>query len=222
MMKTPLLALHVGRPVKFRNDGVKSSIAKSPVYEPVFLSKTGFAGDEVADRQHHGGSDKALHHYPYDHYDYWRARFPDHPLLGCPGAFGENIATRGIVESDTRIGDRFRLGEALVEISHGRQPCWKLDHRFGVKSKNGVMATIVRTGKCGFYYRVIEEGMVAPDAMMELAHRGDTKWTVEHVFMLLIGGRSAAGSDELRQLRDMDILATSWRERAANLLGALD
>jgi len=213
-MKAPLLTLNVGKPVRFRGDGQRSAIHKSPVSEPIFLGREGFAGDQVADTVHHGGPDKALHHYAYDHYDFWRAQLPGYPLLERPGAFGENIATTGIVETEARIGDRFRLGEALIEISHGRQPCWKLDHRFGVKGKEGVMATIIRTGKCGFYYRVIEEGVVAPDSEMELAERGDAEWTVERVFMLLIGGQGKNDPAALRALRDLDVLAQTWRERA--------
>ncbi len=217
-MQTQILTLNVGKPVTFRSDGEQSAIAKSPVDSPLFLARTGFAGDQVADTVHHGGSDKALHHYPYDHYDYWRGRLPGHALLKEPGAFGENISTTGIVESEARIGDRFQLGEALIEISHGRQPCWKLDHRFGVKGKDSVMTDIVRTGKCGFYHRVLEEGMVAPDSKMELIERGNAEWTVERVFMLLIGGQVRDDPAALRALRDMELLATVWRARAAKIL----
>ncbi len=217
-MQTPLLTLNTGKPAPFCDDGAYSAIAKSPVDSPVFLNRKGLASDQVADRVHHGGADKALHHYPYDHYAYWRSRLPDHPLLEKPGAFGENIATTGIVESEARIGDRFRLGEALIEISHGRQPCWKLDHRFDVKGKDSVMADIVRTGKCGFYHRVLEEGMVAPDAVMKRVARGDADWTVERVFMLLIGGQGKSDPAALRALRDMKPLATVWRARAAKIL----
>ena len=213
----PLLALNTGKPVPFRSDGTQSAIAKMPVDRPVHLTVTGFAGDDVADIVHHGGRDKALHHYPYDHYDHWRMRFPDHPLLAAPGAFGENISTTGLTEDGARIGDRFRMGEALIELSHGRQPCWKLDHRFGVRGSDSVMTEIVRTGKCGFYYRVVEEGMVAPDDRMEMTGQGASEWTVARVFALLIGGQGKHDPAALKSLRDMDSLAGTWRERAGKL-----
>src|SRR3546814_18674674 len=73
-------------------------------------------------------------------------------LLEKPGAFGENIASRGMTEEDICLGDRFALGGAVVEVSHGRQPCWKIDHRFGARD---VMATIVRTARCGISFRVL-------------------------------------------------------------------
>ncbi len=216
-MQASLLTLNVGKPIRFGPEGEGSSIHKSPVRESIFLSHVGFAGDQVADRVHHGGPDKALHHYAYDHYDFWREKLPGHPLLQGPGAFGENISTAGILESEARVGDRFRLGDALIELSHGRQPCWKLDHRFGVKGKDSVMTAIVRTGKCGFYYRVLEQGMVSPGSVMELTERGEAEWTVERVFMLLIGGQGKKDPAALRALRDMDVLAETWRERARKL-----
>ena len=213
----PLLALTIGRPVAFRA-ATRSAIAKRPVHAPIYLGRTGFAGDRVADRKHHGGSDKAVHHYPRDHYDFWRTHLGGHALLEAPGAFGENIATLGLTEKAACIGDRYRLGEALIQVSHGRQPCWKLDHRFGAGGKNGVMHTIVRTGRCGLYFRVIEDGMVAPDDAMVLTQQGAAQWTVERVFRLLIGGQGKNEPAALRALRDLDMLADVWRLRAGQLL----
>src|SRR3546814_11953765 len=85
---------------------------------------------------------KAVHLYVQDHYPFWREITGGHELLDGPGAFGENIAASGLSEAELCLGDRFRLGTALVEVSQGRQPCWKLDHRFGRKD---ILATVVRT-----------------------------------------------------------------------------
>src|SRR3546814_8582748 len=84
--------------------------------------------------------------------DWWREYLGDAPLLDAPGAFGENISTAGLDEQNVFLGDRFRLGSALVEVTQARQPCWKLDHRFGAK---GVMAQVVKTRRTGWYYREI-------------------------------------------------------------------
>lgn len=210
-------ALLIGRPKPFREDGTLSAIARQPVSTSVWLGETGFEGDEVADPVHHGGVDKALHHYPEDHYAFWRQQLGDHKLLARPGAFGENLSTRGLIESDVRIGDRFRLGDALVELSHGRQPCWKLDHRFGVSGKASVMATIVRTGRCGFYYRVLEPGKVAEGDVMRLVETGPAEWTVARVFRLLIAGGHRDEPEALARLAELPQLAAAWRERAVRL-----
>ena len=208
-------ALLVGMPVPFRGNEY-SAIAKRPVQGPVRIGWDGFAGNEVADRIHHGGWDKAIHLYPWDHYGWWRERKPGHALLDAPGAFGENIASRGMTETEICLGDRFSLGSAIVEVSHGRQPCWKLDHRFGARD---VMATIVKTGRCGIYFRVIREGEAEAGTCMALLDRPLPDWSIARVFRLLIGGGHKADPDAVRALAQMPVLAEAWRERARKLAG---
>lgn len=206
-------ALLVGTPVPFRGEDY-SAISKTPVDGPVRITWDGFEGNAVADRVHHGGWDKAIHLYPQDHYGWWRERKRGQPLLDAPGAFGENIASWGMTEDDLHLGDRFSLGSAIVEVSHGRQPCWKLDHRFGARD---VMATIVKTGRCGIYFRVIREGEAESGTRMELLDRQHPAWPIARVFRLLIGGGHKADPDAVRALADMDVLAEAWRERARKL-----
>jgi MOSC domain-containing protein YiiM len=206
-------ALLTGMPVPFR-DGDYSAIAKQPVSGAVRIGWLGLAGDSVADPVHHGGWDKAIHLYPQDHYGWWRERKPDHPLLEKPGAFGENIASRGMTEEEVCLGDRFSLGSAVVEVSHGRQPCWKLDHRFGARD---VMATIVKTARCGIYFRVLREGEAEAGAMMELLERPLPQWSIARLFRLLIGGGHKDEPDAVRALADMPVLAEAWRDRARKL-----
>jgi len=206
-------ALLTGIPVPFR-DGDYSAIAKQPVSGAVRIGWLGLAGDSVADPVHHGGWDKAIHLYPQDHYGWWRERKPGHPLLEKPGAFGENIASRGMTEEEVCLGDRFSLGSAVVEVSHGRQPCWKLDHRFGARD---VMATIVKTARCGIYFRVLREGEAEAGVMMELLERPLPQWSIARVFRLLIGGGHKGEPDAVRALADMPVLAEAWRERARKL-----
>lgn len=208
-------ALLAGTPVPFR-DGDYSAIAKKPVAGPVRIGWLGLKGDAVADNIHHGGWEKAIHLYPQDHYGWWRDRNPGHPLLDAPGAFGENIASHGMTEAEICLGDRFSLGSAVVEVSHGRQPCWKLDHRFGQKD---VMATIVKTGRCGIYFRVIAQGEAEAGTRMELLDRSLPDWPIARVFGLLIGGGHKREPDAVRALAQMPVLAEAWRERAVKLGG---
>src|SRR3546814_18873049 len=117
-METRMLAVLLGKSRPFRGDE-PSAIGKRPVADAVAVGPMGLAGDEQADRTVHGGIDKAIHHYPADHYDWWRDYLGDAPLLDGPGAFGENISTAGIHEENVFLGDRFRLGTAQI----GRASC---------------------------------------------------------------------------------------------------
>jgi MOSC domain-containing protein YiiM len=183
---------------------------------PIRVGWLGLEGDSVADPVHHGGWDKAIHLYPQDHYAWWRQEQPGQALFDRPGAFGENIASRGLTEADICLGDRFTLGSAVVEVSHGRQPCWKLDHRFGVRT---AMASIIRTAHCGLYFRVIQEGEVEAGIVMHLLERPLPEWSIERVFRLLIGGMHKRDPDAVRALRQMPLLAEAWRKRAVQLSG---
>ena len=224
MITSRIQALLIGGPVHFREDGAMSSIgSRTEVAGPAQLTSLGFAGDKVGDSTVHGGIDKAVHFYPVEHYAAWADDFRNahaepHALLQRLGGFGENIAALGMTEDMVHIGDRFRIGTALVEISQGRQPCWKIDHHFGVK---GMTAGVIRTGRSGYYFRVIEEGQVGPGDVIEQVERARHGWTVERAFQLLIGGlHKAEGADgALRELAGMETLAANWRARAKQLLG---
>ncbi|HWU02539.1 MAG TPA: MOSC domain-containing protein [Novosphingobium sp.] len=216
MADYPLLSVLTGRVAPFRAEHEPSAIAKAPVAGPVRIGPMGIEGDEQADRKHHGGVDKAIHHYAFDHYAAWRADLGDHPLLEAPGGFGENISTQGLTESDVWLGDRFRLGTALIEVSHGRQPCWKLGHRFGHAP---MAARIVGNGRCGWYYRVIEAGEVAPGDRLALVERGLESWPIDRLFHVVIGGGHKADRAALRELAGLPVLAQAWRERAGELHG---
>jgi MOSC domain-containing protein YiiM len=224
MIETKIEALLVGGPVHFREDGAMSSIgSRVAVDRPVKLTSLGFDGDKVGDPAVHGGNDKAVHFYPVEHYAVWaedfrKAHTEPNRLLGQLGGFGENIAASGMTEDLVCIGDRFRIGGAVVEISQGRQPCWKIDHHFGVK---GMTAGVIRTGRSGYYFRVLEEGLVGPGDTIEQVERARHGWTVERAFQMLIGGlHKAEGADAaLRELAGMEALAANWRARAEQLLG---
>lgn len=213
--RVPVLSIQCGKAVPFRGADEPSAIAKAPVAGAVEVRKLGLAGDEQADLTVHGGPDKAIHHYPHDHYAFWREAIGDHPLLAACGAFGENIASHGLTEEAVCIGDRWRLGTALVEVSQGRQPCWKLDHRFGGLPVN---ARMVKARRCGWYYRVIEEGRVAAGDGLELLARPYPQWTVARVFGLLIAGDHKRDPDGLQALGAVGSLAEPWKLRRAKLL----
>ena len=192
-----------------------SAIAKSVVSDPRIVGFLGIDGDSQADLSVHGGPDKAIHHYPRDHYSFWADELGAMPLLDKAGAFGENISTAGLTETDVCIGDRYRIGTALVEVSQGRQPCWKQGHRFGDPR---VVATMVRTARCGWYYRVIEEGLLTAGDTITLASRPYPNWTVERVIRLLIGGAGKHDAESVATLAALEVLAINWRVRAQKMI----
>lgn len=196
------------------NGAELSAITKYPREGPVQILRDGLAPDEQADRRHHGGPEMALHLYPLDHHAFWSGEIGAHDLLDQPGAFGSNLAVRGIAETDVHIGDRFRLGSAMVEISQPRKPCWKIEHRFGVK---GIVARIVTSGRSGWYFRVIEPGEVAAGDTLERTHLGHCEWSVARCFAAIHAGKATHA--ELAELAALPALAPELRERVAIKLG---
>ena len=213
LLSYPLEALLSGKAGSLRGFDEPSAIAKTPMTGAVVIGPQGIAGDEQADPVHHGGPDKALHHYPADHYAYWRQALGGHEEL-APGGFGENISTFGLTEDDVWLGDRFRLGTALIEVSHGRQPCSKLAARFGVP---GLVAQVVKTGRAGWYTRVLEPGVARIGDRLELTERGLPEWTMARLFHVLIGGGHRRDPAALAHLAALPVLAEAWRQRARDL-----
>ncbi|HQX62766.1 MAG TPA: MOSC domain-containing protein [Thermomicrobiales bacterium] len=150
-----------------------SGIYKDTVQGPVRLTVTGPEGDGQADLVYHGGPHQAVLLYAASHYPAWREE------LGRPdlvfGDFGENLTVEGLTEADVCIGDRYELGETLLEVSQPRQPCWKLSRRNGVA---GLAQEVVRKGLGGWYVRVLREGNVeAGQELIRLA-RPYPDWTI--------------------------------------------
>ncbi len=212
-MLVQIQAVLTGRIVPFGPE--TSAIAKTPVIGPHTVGFFGIEGDAQADLTVHGGRDKAIHHYPRDHYDWWLERLPGRAVLAAAGAFGENISTSGPTEADVCIGDRYRLGSALVEVCQGRQPCWKQAYRLGDKS---VVAAMVKSGRSGWYYRVIEEGSVAAGTTLSLVERIHPEWTVARVTGMVVAGRARDDVAAWRELAGMTALADGWRARALGMM----
>ena len=158
--------------------GGMSGIDKHPVTGPVTLTAQGLEGDEQGDRSVHGGPDKAIHHYAWEHYATWQAELGDLPVLRQPGAFGENFSTTGMTEASLCWGDRVRVGSCLLELAQTRQPCWKLNTRFG----HAHMARQVQTtGRTGWYWRVLEGGQVQAGDALYLRERPHPDWPLTRV-----------------------------------------
>ena len=214
-MKRTIQAICTGTARPF-NGAELSAIVKRPREGVVQLLKEGFAPDEQADRRVHGGPEKAVHLYPLDHHDVWREELEEETALAFldqPGAFGSNLSVADITEDEVFIGDQFRLGTAVIEVNQPRQPCWKVDHRFGVK---GMTARIVKTGRSGWYFRVLETGDVEAGDTLERITEGHGDWSVARVFTALIQGK--ASREELEALRDLPALSPQIKAKAIKKL----
>ncbi|MCX6593718.1 MAG: MOSC domain-containing protein [Acidobacteria bacterium] len=142
-----------------------TGIYKTPVEGPVWLGTFNLAGDEQADLRVHGGRDKAVMVYPGAHYEKWNAEIG----LGLgPGAVGENFTVAGLDEETVHLGDQYEIGEAKVEVSQPRQPCWKLAQKW---NRPDLPKRVVQTGRTGWYFRVLQEGEVAAGDQLKLLHR---------------------------------------------------
>ena len=159
-----LLSIQVGRPrkVKWRGRMVVTGIHKMPVAGRIMLRRNNLDGDEQADLRVHGGWDKAVYVYPSEHYAFWHTELPGTPLPF--GMFGENFTTERLDESTVCIGDRFRIGGALVEVTQPRVPCYKLGVKFG---RPDIPKRFHASGRCGFYLAVLEEGDVGTGDVWE-------------------------------------------------------
>lgn len=206
-------AVLAGKVRPFGPKGVPSAIHKTVQDGALRVTALGFAGDEQGDPRHHGGPEKALHHYPRDHYAAWLAELAgqgaDVAVLSGPGAFGENLSTTGLTEADVCIGDQFRLGTALVEVSQARQPCWKLNQRFGYA---GMSRAVQQSQRTGWYYRVVEDGEVRTGDRLVLASRRYPQWTLQRLLHVLYVDRLDV--DALAEMAELAPLAESWRKLA--------
>ncbi|MGY3944390.1 MOSC domain-containing protein [Aeromonas tecta] len=198
--------------------GLVSAIHKRIVERPLWCSFAGLAGDEQSDQRHHGGPDRALHYYPADHYPWWQTwqsalGLPTPRTSWQPAAFGENLSGLGLTEAQACIGDVYRLGGALVQISQPRSPCFKLNQRFGYAHFSQVMQL---NGRCGWLLRVLEEGEVAPDAELQLVDRPYPELTVKRTADILFN--QTRNEAELQLLLGNPALSPNWRQHAADWL----
>jgi MOSC domain-containing protein YiiM len=183
-LSLPVASLQVGRPVVLGEPGAAApmqrawttALPKQAVAEPLWLSALNLQGDEQADQRNHGGPDQALCVYPGTHYPYWNKRLAQ--TLG-PGSFGENLTLGGHwTEADVCLGDVFAFGEARVQVSQPRSPCWKIARRWQTPQ---LSLWLQESGFTGWYMRVLQPGYVAPSDALELMERPYPEWTITRV-----------------------------------------
>lgn len=209
-----IISLQVGQPQTLGNSGSPdpfdevwtTGFFKQPTSESLWLGTVNLAGDGQADLDNHGGPEKAVNVYPGEHYPYWLETLPVPDLH--PGAFGENFTTTGLLESDVCIGDVFMIGDALVQISQPRQPCWKLARRWRVKD---LAVRVQNTGRTGWYFRVLREGHVQVGNDLVLVERHCPDWTVSLANTVM--HHRPHDREAASQLADCADLSLRWRTK---------
>lgn len=202
-----LLSISVGRPreVEWRGDSVLTSIFKTPVAHRVQVGLTNLDGDQQSDLTVHGGPEKAVYVYPAEHYPWWRRELGDEELSW--GAFGENFTTEGLLEDEVFIGDRFRIGSAEFAVTQPRMPCFKLSVRFG---RADMVKWFHRSGKNGFYLRVLQEGEVGTGDTIDRLSTDQHRLSVSNVVTLYSARTPDSGMVD--RASEHPGLPEGWRE----------
>jgi MOSC domain-containing protein YiiM len=169
----------------------------------LIISELGFTTDTQSDRSHHGGTDKAVCVYSQKYYPYFKEKYDlDLPLC----SFGENLTIEDLDDSEVCLGDRFKYGDVILEVSQPRQPCWKISSVLGIKN---LTALIVKESKTGFYFRVIKEGSIHKDNDLELISRDYPEITIEHINQCAFNAKE--NQENIKKILECDKLADAYR-----------
>ncbi len=206
-----IIALSVGKPevLSWKDKTYSTAIGKTKI-EEVRLTVNGFEGDGVANPAFHGGPERAVCYYPYEHYEKWEKEYKVHL---SPPAFGENICTKGFVEKDTYIGDIFSLGNAIVQVTQGRIPCSTISKFNHIDT---FLPRIVETCFTGYFLKVLEEGTVKTDSTFTLIERQQqiiSVWDATHLILI-----DRNNKHEIEKVLQLEALAVDWKNRFEKLL----
>lgn len=176
-----ILSVNVGQPRQIRilTGSVLTGIFKSPVDGPVALRKYNLDGDRQADLTVHGGPWKAVYLYPHEHYSYWAGELPGMELPF--GVFGENLTTEGVTEESVNIGDQFRIGSTILQVTQPRMPCYKLALRF---DRADMVERFWQSGRSGIYFSIVQEGKLQRGDSIQQIEAGAEGVSVSNVVRL--------------------------------------
>lgn len=203
-----VISTNIAKPTTFIWQGkeITTGIYKKPTDTPIYLGKENVKGDEVSDRKVHGGEFKACYLFSANHYPFWQDLYPN--LDWTYGMLGENITVKGLDEKILYIGDIYKLGNALVQITQAREPCFKFAHKFG--SEN-VLQQFINHGYSGTYVRIIEEGIVKNGDSFTLVNRKKDSISIFQLFALLYA--KDKNKDHIGLILHNDALPKSLRKR---------
>jgi MOSC domain-containing protein YiiM len=204
-----VVSLNVGKPISVEYKGavLETGIYKQPIQGNVFLGIEQMDGDGQADLINHGGPDKAVCVYSYEHYPYWETQ------LGKSleyAAFGENLTVTGMLESEVCIGDVFQIGEVILQVSQPRYPCFKLSQKHGVAN---LPAQVLKTGFSGFYFRVLQAGYLNSTSSIHMLESHPAQVKVVEILRILASSRKDRDQETLQRMVELDVLSSVVREK---------
>ena len=194
------------------NKQVETGICKESVEEAV-LTKDGFIGDGVADLKHHGGPDRAVCIYPYEHYALWEKEFGQ-VLPAC--SFGENLTVSNMLEENVNIGDIYQIGEAVIQVTQGRVPCSTINKRTNIPQ---LMKRMVETNFTGYLCRVLQEGTINKDSSIQLVKKHPKNFSVLQANE--VNFRHQRDAEAIKALLKVEELADEWKETLNKRLSKL-
>lgn len=212
MSQFEIMSINVGKPreVAYQGKLISTAIWKTAIDTPIMLSNTNLAGDGQADLVNHGGLDKAVMIYSYDHYDYWEQKLNRELAYG---SFGENVTVAGLTEHDVCIGDTFQWGEAVIQISQPRYPCYKLEIRHGLP---GIVQLVLATGFSGYYIRVLQSGLVSRESELHRLQQHPHRMSVATVSEAF--ANKSTPIEKIQRILAVDELSEGWRRNFENRL----
>ncbi|WP_318508769.1 MOSC domain-containing protein [Bacillus sp. T3] len=210
-MNRKIINLAVGKPREYNWNNKKefSGIGKS-VVQAFEVKKTGIIGDDVANHKFHGGPDRVVCFYPFEHYSYWEDVFQKKLILP---AFGENITATGMTEEQVCIGDIYKIGDTILQITQGRVPCVTISN---YNEEKQLLKKVIDTTLTGYFFRVLEEGTIMLDSEITLLEKHSKEISVSFATHILFHQKQDKTSIE--KILTVDALAEDWRERFLQLL----
>lgn len=216
-----LISVNVAMPthVMIDDQPVLTGINKQAVSGPVWVGELGCAGDDQADKNVHGGPHQAVYSYAIEHYPYWQQFLGGQHL--AYGTFGENFTIGGLDEDTTHVGDVLQIGEVQLQVTMPRIPCFKFANKVGSKA---IVEPFLKSGKSGFYQRVLQAGYVEAGQSISLLSRDTQALSIRHALIMqkmdlsLLGQNAKTALESALQIPSLaPLLKTTYEQRLANL-----
>lgn len=177
-----IISTNIAKPqfVTINGQRQQTGIFKKPTNQPIYLDKEEVKGDEISNRQVHGGEFKACYLFSADHYPHWKNLYPQ--LNWDYGMLGENLTVEGLDETQLHVGDIYKIGNALIQVTQPREPCTTFEAKMGTTD---IMSQFVTHGRPGTYVRVLKPGNVSVGDHIELIEKAKNSISITEFFKII-------------------------------------